>query len=63
MQFNFREMIFWHTFPYTIHTQERETKGKRKNGEGKCYKITTVYVLCKKKCVKIIFLITLSIFL
>jgi hypothetical protein len=51
-----REVISWHTFSYTLHTQERETKRKRKDREEKYYKIVTVYILCKKKCLKITFL-------
>jgi hypothetical protein len=35
-----------------MHTQEKETKGKRKEEEEKYYKTAHMYVLCKKSLLK-----------
>jgi ribosomal protein S25 len=52
--FNQSRGVILTQFSYTIHTHEREIKEKE-DKEIKYYQIIPMYILCKKKCVKISF--------
>jgi ribosomal protein S25 len=53
--FNQSRGVILTQFSYTIHTHEREIKEKE-DKEIKYYQIIPMYILYKKKCVKISFL-------